>query len=169
MSYKLYTDKNNKFQCTVQVEGTSLKNSQARVIIETSGDVCYMFRGKIYENGVCEFDVPKLKNILSEGDKGVLRMEVIADDVYFEPWSSDFQVKATKKVNVVVQEQVEEKPTMKVQVFEQKEEPKKEVVVEKPKPVIEESKPVKRVETPKKKDSGVTMTKEEFLRKLMGK
>jgi len=111
MSYKLYTDKNNKFQCTVQVEGTSLKNSQARVIIETSGDVCYMFRGKIYENGVCEFEVPKLKNILSEGDKGILRMEVIADDVHFEPWNSEFSVVAEKKVSVVVKEQEEiEKP-----------------------------------------------------------
>jgi hypothetical protein len=128
MSYKLYTDKNNKFQCTVQVEGTSLKNSQARVIIETSGDVCYMFRGKIYENGVCEFEVPKLKNILSEGDKGILRMEVIADDVHFEPWNSEFSVVAEKKVSVVVKEQEEiEKPKISVGMvtLSQEEKPKK--------------------------------------------
>jgi hypothetical protein len=87
-----------------------------------------MFRGKIYENGVCEFEVPKLKNILSEGDKGVLRMEVIADDVHFEPWNSEFSVVAEKKVSVVVKEQEEiEKPKISVGMvtLSQEEKPKK--------------------------------------------
>lgn len=151
MSYKLYTDKNNKFQCTVQVEGTSLKNSQARVIIETSGEVYYMFKGKIYENGVCEFDVPKLKNILSEGDKGVLRMEVIADDVHFEPWNSEFSVVAEKKVSVVVKEQEEiEKPKISVGMVTLTQE-------EKPKKVVE-SKPAQRV-----------ISKQEIIKKMWGR
>lgn len=168
MAYNLYTDKANKFNCNIEIEGTSLAKSKVRLVVETD-EMSYMFNGFIENTGLCEVTIPKTKNFLPEGTKGNMKLEVIADDVYFEPWSSDFQVKATKKVNVVVQEQVEEKPTMKVQVFEQKEEPKKEVVVEKPKPVVQESTKVKRVETPKKKDSGVTMTKEEFLRKLMGK
>jgi hypothetical protein len=111
MSYKLYTDKANKFQCTIQVEGTSLNNSQARIILETNNDMSYLFKGKLYENGVCEFDLPKLKNILTEGEKGLLRLEIIADDVHFEPWNSQFNVVADKKINVVVQEQItSEKP-----------------------------------------------------------
>jgi hypothetical protein len=111
MSYKLYTDKSNKFQCTVEVQGTSLSNSQARIILETNNSVSYLFRGKLYDNGVCEFDLPKLKNILNEGDMGLLRLEIIADDVHFEPWNSQFNVVADKKINVVVQEQiVTEKP-----------------------------------------------------------
>lgn len=111
MSYKLYTDKSNKFQCTVEVQGTSLSNSQARIILEANDTVSYLFRGKLYENGVCEFDLPKLKNLLNEGDKGLLRLEIIADDVHFEPWNSQFNVVADKKINVVVQEQIiAEKP-----------------------------------------------------------
>ena len=70
------------------------------------------------------------KHFLPEGTKGNMRLEVIADDVYFEPWSSDFNVKTNKKVNVVVAEQVEDKPKVNVIVAEQKEEPVKPKVVE---------------------------------------
>ena len=52
MSYKLYTDKLNKFQCSIQVEGTSLEKSQARVILETNDQMSYLFKGKIFDNGV---------------------------------------------------------------------------------------------------------------------
>ena len=87
-----------------------------------------------------------------------MRLEVIADDVYFEPWSSDFSVKTNKKVNVVVAEQVEERPKMKVQVFEQQEE----------KPKIQESKKEK-VENLKSNPQKVILTKEEILKKLFNK
>jgi hypothetical protein len=129
MSYKLYSDKINKFQCSIQVEGTSLANSQARVILEGKNEVSYLFRGKLYENGVCEFDLPKMKNILSEGDTGTIRIEIIADDVHFEPWSSDFSVVANKKVSVVVKEQEEtEKPKISVGMVTLQEEKPKKVV-----------------------------------------
>ena len=53
MSYKLFTDKVNKFQCSIQVEGTSLEKSQARVILEINDEMAYLFKGKIFDNGVC--------------------------------------------------------------------------------------------------------------------
>lgn len=106
MSYKLFTDKINKFQCSLQVEGTSLVKSQARVILELN-DISYLFKGKIYDTGVCEFELPKLKGILNEGSVGIVKLEVIADDVHFEPWSSDFIVEANKKVVVTIQESVD--------------------------------------------------------------
>jgi len=81
-----------------------------------------------------------------------MRLEVIADDVYFEPWASDFNVKTNKKVNVTVSEQVEEKPKLRVQVFEQEEE-------EPQKRVVETKKPVKKVQK--------SFAKEEFLKRLM--
>lgn len=114
MSYKLFTDKINKFQCDLQVEGTSLVKSQARILLETP-DMTYLFKGKIYETGVCEFELPKLKGILNEGSIGMVKLEVIADDVHFEPWSSDFIVEANKKVTVTLQESVdstEKKPNI---------------------------------------------------------
>lgn len=111
MSYKLFTDKINKFQCNLQVEGTSLVKSQARVILETN-NMNYLFKGTIYNDGLCEFELPKLKGVLDEGSIGMLRLEVIADDVHFEPWASDFVVEADKKVMVTIQEQAVKKPTI---------------------------------------------------------
>jgi hypothetical protein len=132
MAYSLFTDKPNKFNCNIEIEGTSLAKSKVRLVVETD-EMTYMFNGSIENNGLCEVNIPKTKNFLSEGSKGNMRLEVIADDVYFEPWSSDFSVKTQKKVNVVVQEQVEDKPKLRVQVFEQEQEKvseKNEVVVE---------------------------------------
>jgi hypothetical protein len=155
MAYKLYTDKANKFNCNIEVEGTSLAKSQVRLVIE-SNDMSYMFKGSIQSNGECEVTIPKTKNFLPEGTVGNMRLEVIADDVYFEPWASDFSVATNKKVTVQIAEQEEEKPKMKVQVVEQKEEPK----VSKP---IVETKNVKPVQ------KSQVLTKEQVLKKLLGK
>lgn len=103
MSYKLFTDKPNKFNCDIQIEGTSLSKSKVRLVLETE-DISYMFYGKIENNGVCEVLIPKTKNFLSEGTIGNIKLEVIADDVFFEPWSSQFNVKTDKKVNVKIKE-----------------------------------------------------------------
>jgi hypothetical protein len=154
MAYKLYTDKSNKFNCNIEVEGTSLAKSQVRLVIE-SDEMTYMFKGSIQSNGECEVTIPKTKNFLSEGTTGNMRLEVIADDVYFEPWSSDFSVATNKKVTVQIAEQEEDKPKMKVQVVEQKEEPKTQ------KPKVQEQKKVQRPSN--------VLTKEELIKKLIGK
>jgi hypothetical protein len=149
MNYNLYTDKPNKFNCNIEIEGTSLSKSKVRLVIE-SDEMTYMFNGSIENNGVCEVNIPKTKHFLPEGSRGNMRLEVIADDVYFEPWSSQFTVKTNKKVNVVVSEQVDEKPKLKVQVMEQQEET--------PKPTV--------VGTKKQQ---IQMTKEELLKTLRGR
>jgi len=149
MNYNLYTDKPNKFNCNIEIEGTSLSKSKVRLVIE-SDEMTYMFNGSIENNGVCEVNIPKTKHFLPEGSRGNIRLEVIADDVYFEPWSSQFTVKTNKKVNVVVSEQVDEKPKLTVQVMEQQEET--------PKPKVVES-----------KKQSIQMTKEELLKTLRRK
>lgn len=151
MGYKLYTDKANKFNCDIEIEGTSLAKSKVRLVVETN-DISYMFNGSIENNGTCEVVIPKTKHFLPEGVRGVMRLEVIADDVYFEPWTSDFEVKTNKKVNVVVSEQVEEKPTMKVRVNEIfDEEP---IINKKPKTY------------PRKSSEEMFLTKKDFLRRF---
>ena len=150
MAYNLYTDKPTKFNCNIEIEGTSLAKSKVRLVIETS-EMSYMFNGSIENNGLCEVNIPKTKYFLPEGTMGNIRLEVIADDVYFEPWNSDFNVKTNKKVNVVVSEQVEEKPKLRVQVFEQPEEPRKQKIVE---------------TKPKKNDDFFMLRKQELLGKL---
>ena len=166
MSYKLFTDKVNKFQCSIQVEGTSLEKSQARVILEINDEMAYLFKGKIFENGVCEFELPKLKGILNEGDKGLLKLEVIADDVHFEPWNSEFVVGADKKVNVVVQEQKEnDKPKIVMnEISLTRVEDKPRFQERKPQPVQETKKVVK-----KPIQNSPYLTKEDLLRKLLNK
>ena len=153
MAYNLYTDKANKFNCNIEIEGTSLSKSKVRLVIETD-EMSYMFNGSIENTGICEVNIPKTKHFLPEGTKGNMRLEVIADDVYFEPWASDFSVKTNKKVNVVVAEQVEDKPKVNVVVAEQKEEPVKPKVVE-----------TKTVQTKRK----VELTKQDILNRLMSK
>lgn len=154
MSYNLYTDKANKFNCNIEIEGTSLSKSKVRLVVETE-DMSYMFNGRIETNGVCEVNIPKTKHFLPEGTKGNMRLEVIADDVYFEPWSSDFNVKTNKKVNVVVSEQIEDKPTVRVQVSEQIDFPKESKVVES-----------KKVKSEKSETNFVQLTKKELFDRL---
>ena len=160
MAYSLFTDKPNKFNCNIEIEGTSLAKSKVRLVVETD-EMTYMFNGSIENTGLCEVNIPKTKNFLSEGTKGNMRLEVIADDVYFEPWSSDFSVKTQKKVNVIVQEQVEDKPKLKVQVFEQ------EQVVEKNEVVVEN----KKYENLNNLPAGqkIQMKKQDLMKMLLGK
>jgi hypothetical protein len=143
-----------------------LEKSQARVILEINDEMAYLFKGKIFENGVCEFELPKLKGILNEGDKGLLKLEVIADDVHFEPWNSEFVVGADKKVNVVVQEQaVSDKPKIvmnEISLTRVEDKPKMEN--KKPQPVQENKKVIK-----KPTENSRYLSKEDLLRKLLNK
>jgi hypothetical protein len=102
--YKLYTDKTEIFECKVKIDGASLSNSKARLIIE-SEDLNLLFNGKIDEYGNCKIPIKRLKGILPESMKGEIKLEVIADDTYFIPWKSEFSVDASKKVVVEVKSQ----------------------------------------------------------------
>ena len=102
--YKLYTDKTEIFECKVKIDGASLSNSKARLIIE-SEDLNLLFNGKIDEHGNCKITIKRLKGILPESMKGEIKLEVIADDTYFIPWKSEFSVDASKKVVVEVKSQ----------------------------------------------------------------
>jgi hypothetical protein len=124
-------------------------------------------------------ELMELKGILNEGDKGLLKLEVIADDVHFEPWNSEFSVQADKKVNVVVQEQqVSEKPriVMNEITLTRVEEPKKVVETKRttepvrvvsesrPQPIRKQPQPIIEKESPKP-----FLTKEEIMRKFVRK
>jgi TusA-related sulfurtransferase len=102
--YTLYTDKQELFECSISLEGASVKNSQARLIVE-SDNLNLLFKGNIDSNGKCTVPIKKLKNLLEESTKGKIRLEVIADDTYFTPWESDFEVETARKVTVEVKSQ----------------------------------------------------------------
>tara|TARA_Y100000310_G_C20604598_1_gene774844 strand:+ start:416 stop:883 length:468 start_codon:yes stop_codon:yes gene_type:complete len=117
--YTLYSDKQNIFECDIQLEGASLTDAVARLIIE-SDNINLMYNGTITSDGNCRISMPKLKGLVKEG--GNLRLEVIADDMYFNPWKSEYDLKTTKKVTVEVKQQkkapiIESKPKVKVNII----------------------------------------------------
>jgi len=109
--YKLYTDKQETFECDLFLEGADLKESSARIVVE-SKDLTLMFKGTIDKNGNCKVPIKKLKGLMSENTTGDIKLEVIAEDTLIEPWQSDFVVETSKKVTVEVKSQ-KEKPQIK--------------------------------------------------------
>lgn len=103
--YTLFTDKTELFECNIKLEGASLKNSQARLIIE-SEDINLLFKGQITPEGKCIIPIKKLKGLLEGNTKGKIKLEVIAEDTYFTPWTSEFIVEASKKLTVEVKSQM---------------------------------------------------------------
>ena len=107
--YKLYTDKQETFECDLFLEGADLKESSARILVETK-DITLLFPGKINEDGNCKVPIKKLKGLLGEDTTGNIKLEVIAEDTLIEPWQSEFVVETSKKVTVEVKSQGNKKP-----------------------------------------------------------
>ena len=104
MSYELYTDKSEIFECKITLEGASLKDATSRIVVNTS-DLKLMFEGTIDNQGNCKIPIRKLRGLLGEEDKGTMKLEVIAEDIYFLPWESDFIIDTSKKIKVEVKGQ----------------------------------------------------------------
>jgi len=115
--YKLFTDKAETFECDIKIDGASLSNSTSRLVIETK-DYSLMFNGKIDSSGKCTIPIKKLKGLIDESANGNIKLEVIADDTFFTPWESNFEIEASKSVTVEVKSQsskpiLQEKVTVK--------------------------------------------------------
>ena len=109
--YSIFLDQPKNFECKIQLEGASLASSKARLVLETQDGLNFIFKGSISNDGKVTIPIKKLKNILSEEQKGDLTLEVIADDVYFTPWTSKFETIVSKKVTAVVQESIAPEPS----------------------------------------------------------
>jgi hypothetical protein len=113
--YKLFTDKTELFECSISLQGASLKKSKARLVIETK-DYSLLFNGTISKSGKCEIPIKKLKGLIDEDTSGNIRLEVIAEDTFFTPWESDFEVETSRKVTVEVKSQTVKKPIVEAKV-----------------------------------------------------
>ena len=113
--YKLFTDKTELFECSISLQGASLKKSKARLVVETP-DYSLLFNGTISKSGKCEIPIKKLKGLIDEDISGNIRLEVIAEDTFFTPWESDFEVETSKKVTVEVKSQTTKKPIVEAKV-----------------------------------------------------
>lgn len=105
-SYVLYKDKAEDFVCDIAVEGVSQKDTEVRLIVEST-DWTLMFKGEI-RNGKCIIPLKKLA-ILNEGQRGNIKLEVNADGNLFTPWEDEFIVKVSKKVTVSLNENKKDK------------------------------------------------------------
>ena len=86
-----------------------MKKAQSRIVVSSS-DIKLMFEGTIDKNGNCKVPIKKLNGLLKEDDSGTMKLEVIAEDTYFNPWKSDFEVDTAKKIKVEVKGQGSSKP-----------------------------------------------------------
>ena len=116
--YKLYTDKTELFECNISLQGASLKKSKARLVVETQ-DYSLLFNGTISKSGKCEIPIRKLKGLIDEDTSGNIRLEVIAEDTFFTPWESSFEVETSKKVTVEVKSRTHSKPILEAKVKKQ--------------------------------------------------
>jgi hypothetical protein len=99
--YTLYTDKVENFKCAIDVEGANLSDTKARLVLD-SDKVNLLYEGTIDSSGTCTIPINKLKNLLAEGTKGTMKLEVIAEDTFFSPWEDEFIVDTNKRVTVEV-------------------------------------------------------------------
>ena len=113
--YKLFTDKTELFECNISLQGASLKKSKARLVVETP-EYSLLFKGTISKSGKCEIPIRKLKGLIDENTSGNIRLEVIAEDTFFTPWKSEFEVDTSKKVTVEVKSQTAKKPIVEAKV-----------------------------------------------------
>lgn len=132
--YTLFTDKAENFECNIDIEGASISDTQARLVLE-SKNINLLFEGSVDANGRCSIVIPKLKDYLKESKEGSMRLEVIAEDTFFSPWEDSFELKASKKVQVEVLSNKEDlikegKPSIKVSMPAKKVE-KKQAIQEK--------------------------------------
>jgi len=119
MAYTLYTDRTELFECDIKLQGAKLKDSKVRLVLE-SDTHNLMFYGEIDQNGKCKILVSKLKHLIEESEDNNIKLEVIADDTFFIPWSDKLTVKASKQVTVEIKEQNKKRITEKVKKVEVK-------------------------------------------------
>jgi hypothetical protein len=94
-----FKDKKRTFQCSVLVEGADIKNTTARLVLKfPESNKNYLYYGTIDENSVCSIDIPALREV--KDTKGQAILEVISESTFFEPWTSDFELKESKTVKV---------------------------------------------------------------------
>ena len=118
--YTLFLDKPTEFKCKIQLEGASLKNSHARLVL-SHNQTKMLYEGTIDPSGQCSIEIPKLSEWFSDSDAGKLQLEVIADGAYFAPWESDFKLDKSRKVTVeVAQPKAKPIPQIRVEVQSKK-------------------------------------------------
>ncbi len=125
MSYKIYLDKEETFECEASIKNASYKNSSARLIIE-SEDVNLVFFGSVDKNTIT-VPIKSLKKYFTENDTAKIKLEVIIENQLVTPWESEVQFDNYNKVEIKEIKNIKQSPLVEIKLKEEQ----KEVVVEK--------------------------------------
>lgn len=98
--YTIQLDQTKNFECSLKIQGASLKKSKINMIIE-GDDFDIKLKGAIDSSGKVTIPIKKLKGILDENIKGNMFLEVIAEDTYFTPYKTEYLTEVSRKVEVI--------------------------------------------------------------------
>ena len=125
MSYTIYLDKEETFECEASIKNASYKNSSARLIIE-SEDVNLVFFGIVDKNTI-SVPIKSLKKYFTENDTAKIKLEVIVENQLVTPWESEVEFDSYNKVEIKEIKNIKQSPLVEIKLKEEQ----KEVVVEK--------------------------------------
>lgn len=117
-TYTIYLDKEEFFECTVSIKNASIKDSSARLIIE-SEDLNLVFFGSIKDDTIT-VPIKSLKKYFTENDTAKIKLEVIVENNLLTPWESDLIFDSYNKVEIKEIKNIKSKPLIEIKVKEDK-------------------------------------------------
>ena len=142
-AYTIYLDKEETFECEVSIKNASIKDSSARLIIE-SDDINLVFFGTVSKDTI-SVPIKSLKKYFTESDKATIKLEVIVENNLVTPWQSELLFDSYNKVEIKEIKNVKSKPLIEIKVKEDKKQQQLEAKTKEieQKVVAESKKPVK--------------------------
>jgi hypothetical protein len=142
-AYTIYLDKEETFECEVSIKNASIKDSSARLIIE-SDDINLVFFGTVSKDTIT-VPIKSLKKYFTESDKATIKLEVIVENNLVTPWESELLFDSYNKVEIKEIKNVKSKPLIEIKVKEDKKQQQLETKTKEieQKVVTESKKPVK--------------------------
>lgn len=114
MSYTIYLDKDETFECEANIKNASYKDTSARLIIE-SKNINLIFYGKVSEDTI-SVPIRSLKKYFNENDSANIKLEVIVENTIVTPWESELEFDSYNKVEIKEVKKTRSKPMIEVKV-----------------------------------------------------
>ena len=118
MNYTIYLDKEETFECEVSIKNASIKDSSARLIIE-SEDLNLVFFGTVSKDTIT-VPIKSLKKYFTENDSAKIKLEVIVENNLVTPWESELIFDSYNKVEIKEIKNIKSKPLIEIKVKEDK-------------------------------------------------
>jgi len=131
-------DKEETFECEVSIKNASIKDSSARLIIE-SEDLNLVFFGTVSKDTIT-VPIKSLKKYFTENDSAKIKLEVIVENNLVTPWESELIFDSYNKVEIKEIKNFKSKPLIEIKVKEDKKLPLEAKTKEVEQQVVAESK-----------------------------